>query len=371
MAENKVTKINEGITNKEFLEAIRNEIPSDFLRKITDSKGDFKSNEEIAKVITNMPDLANQFIGTLVNRNVKTLFYNRKWENKLAVLQKGDLKLGTGIQQVFVNLGKRVGFGEHFERRQGGEGSSENDVLGAVVPEVDVNYIAVNGRYKYKVTVSVDQLQEAFINENGLATLVNNIIAQNEETAEYDNYVDMYNMLFATEEMTKKEGTKYGKSLLLRMNEVIATKPDMMIRLSDDLPKTLVTEVRTMVGNLKFKSKKYNLNDVFTHTPSENLVFLTDPRTIANIDVNVLAQAFNVSSTDIKSRTITVHELPTIEGKKIRGLLMDEEVLQFWYKLNSVSKFNNPDTLEQSYWLHQWVINGLCLFANAVAFYTE
>lgn len=371
MGQEKVTKINEGITNKEFLEQIRNEIPSDFLRKITDSEGNFKSNDEIAQVITNMPDLANQFIGTLVNRFVKTLFYNRKWKNKLAVLQKGDLKLGTGIQQVFVNLGKRVGFSEHFERRQGGAGSSENDVLGAVVPEVDVDYIAVNGRYKYKVTVSIDQLQEAFLSENGLATLVNNIISQNEETAEYDNYIDMYNMLFATEEMTEEEGTKYGKSLLLRMNEAISTKPNMFVRLSDESPKTLITEVRTMVGNLDFKSKKYNLKGVFTHTPSDKLVFLTEPRTIANIDVNVLAQAFNVSSTDIKTRTITVHEMPTIGGKKIKGLLMDEEVLQFWYKLNTVTKFNNPDTLEQSYWLHQWVINGLCLFANAVAFYTE
>lgn len=363
-------QVNESMTNKEFLEAIKDDIPVNFLRKITDSKGDFKTNEEIAKVVAQFPDLSNQFIDTLMNRFVKTLFYNRRWYNKLAVLQKGDLKVGTGIQQIFVNLGERVGFGEHFKRRNGQEGSSENDVLGAVVPQVNVDYIYVNGRYKYKVTVSIEQLQEAFINENGLTSLVNELVAVNEQTAQQDNYNDMYNMLFAPTEMSKEEGTDYGKSLLLRMEEE-KSNHNMFVKLNSEDPKELITEVRTAVGNLEFRTTEYNLVGVNTFTPSDKLVFLTDPRTIANIDVNVLAQAFHVSSTDIKTRTITVHKLPKIGTKQIKGLLIDEDVLQFWYKLNAVRTFDNPDTLEKSYWLHQWVINGLCLFANAIAFYTE
>lgn len=371
------TQLNPNMPNNELLDYLKSQgaIDVDTLSKLQDSEGNWKDGRQIAQMFTDFPSNKNMFVDTLVNRCVKTMFFNNRWKNKLAVLQKGTLSAGDSIQQIFVNMSERVGFDKHFDSVSG---SPEKDLLGKRVPEVNVDYITVNERYKYKVSVSLEQLQMAFLNENGLSSLANELIQANYEGAEYDNYMDMYKMLFSKTVLTDDaKGIKIASKGVVY--QALAEKSDkaqkMLVPVGKDV-RDLVKAVRTYAGKLSFKTKDYNLSQVFRHTDKRKLVFITDPETVAEIDVNVLAQAFNVSSAEINVRTIEVHELPKGDGVgsttefkgNVKGILMDEDLVQFWYQLNTAEQFRNPDTLKTNHWLHQWVLNGLCLFCNFVVF---
>lgn len=372
------TGLNPQMTNNEVLDYLKDNkyLDADTLQRLQDSEGKWLEGRQIADMFAMFPNNANMFIDTLVNRCVKTMFFNNRWKNKLAVLQKGTLAAGDSIQQIFVNMSERVGFDKHFDSVSG---SPEKDLLGKRVPKVNVDYITVNERYKYKVSVSLEQLQMAFLNENGLSSLANELIQANYEGAEYDNYMDMYNMLFSNKALTDDgKGIKIASKGVVyqALAEKDGKAQKMLVPVGPDV-RDLVKAVRTYAGKLSFKTKDYNLSQVFRHTDKRKLVFITDPETVAEIDVNVLAQAFNVSSAEINVRTIEVHELPkgtgsptTTEAFKgnVKGILMDEDLIQFWYQLNTAEQFRNPDTLTTNHWLHQWVLNGLCLFCNFVVF---
>ena len=370
------TQLKSNMTNNELLDYLKSQgaIDVDTLSKLQDSEGNWKEGRQIAEMFAEFPRNTNMFIDTLVNRCVKTMFLNNRWKNKLAVLQKGTLSAGDSIQQIFVNMSERVGFDKHFDSVGG---SPEKDLLGKRVPEVNVDYITVNERYKYKVSVSLEQLQMAFLNENGLSSLANELIQANYEGAEYDNYNDMYNMLFSNKALTDNDkGIKIASKgvIFQAFDKKDNEAQKMLVPVGKDI-RNLVKAVRTYAGKLSFKTSDYNLSQVKRHTDKRKLVFITDPETVAEIDVNVLAQAFNVSSAEISVRTIEVHELPKGDGTgtdtfkgNVKGVLMDEDLVQFWYQLNTAEQFRNPDTLTTNHWLHQWVINGLCLFCNFVVF---
>lgn len=380
---NKVaTQINPDMTNTQVLDYLKSQgyMGNDLLTRMQkvdpDGKMMWKDMREIADMFAMFPNHANEFIDTLVNRCVKTMFFNNRWKNKLAVLQKGTLNAGESIQQIFVDMSQRVGFTKNFKENGG---TPENNLIGKEVPRVFVDYISVNEKYKYKVSVSLEQLQMAFLNENGLSSLANELIQSNYEAAEWDNYTDMYDMLFSkTDIVNEREGVAVGQKGAIY--QALADKdnhPKMIVPVGPDV-RDLVRNVRAYAGKLSFKTKEYNLSGVFRHTDKKKLVFLTDPDTVAEIDVNVLAQAFNVSSAEINVRTIEVHELPQGGGDgttdfkgKVRGVLMDEDLVQFWYKLNTAEQFRNADTLTTNHFLHQWVVNGLCKFCNFVVFVDE
>lgn len=376
------TQLNPNMTNEQVLDYLKqgNYLDNDLLTRLqtVDKDGTtmWKDMRQIADMFADFPTHANEFIDTLVNRCVKTMFFNNRWKNKLAVLQKGTLTAGESIQQIFVDMSQRVGFTKNFKEHGG---TPENNLIGKEVPKVHVDYIGVNEKYKYKVSVSLEQLQMAFLNENGLSSLANELIQANYEAAEWDNYMDMYKLLFSKEEITDDSlGVEVGETgIVYQALAMKNQKPDIIVPVGPDV-RDLIRNVRAYAGKLSFKTDQYNLSGVFRHTDKKKLVFLTDPDTVAEIDVNVLAQAFNVSSAEITVRTIEVHELPkgggdgTTEFKgAIKGVLMDEDLVQFWYKLNTAEQFRNADTLTTNHFLHQWVVNGLCKFCNFVIFTDE
>lgn len=335
---------------------------------------------------------ANEFINSLVNKVTKSLVLGSRWDNELSVFQKGILDVGETIELMYVGLGKRVGFNKFFDKDSGGkEISVEGNLFGKSTPKVYTDYISVNGMYKYRDTVSVERLSTAFLTPYGLVSFVNELINSQFRTAKKDNYMDSYNLLFAKEEMTEGESPNstgeitgtYGKSLALRIFEASKQrsfeegKRDMIVEVEPNNIKDLAEKVRAYTGKLTHivGSEKYNISGAERNTDRSKMVFITDDETIAKLDVNVLADAFNVSKAEVPSRTITIAELPKGDGigtdwykNDIKGILVDEDVVQFWYKTIYADTMKNPDQMTINYFYHEWVINSLCLFCNAIIF---
>ena len=354
------------VTNKQLVDSIVNE-GTDVLRTSFASvnTGD---GQAVYELLSNFEEVKNAFINTLVNRCVKVQFFSKIYDNPLKMLHNGLIPYGDSIQQIFVRLGERKGFNEHFES----SGTAENDLIGKRVPQVDVDYISQNFAHKYKVSISELQLKTAFLNEGGLGSLVAQLVSNNLSTAEKDEFEDMKGILTRTQPETK-DGHTYGKGVIQLIADNERIRDTAIIPCGQDV-RNLCKNIRAYSKKLGFVSDKYNLAGVPTWTGKDELIFFTTPEVSAEIDVNVLAQAFNVGMADIEFRTIIIDELPKnlmSNGQSkgdVIGVLADKNLIQAWDIINTSKTFDNGDALYTNYFLHKQGIMNMCKFANCLVF---
>lgn len=294
---------------------------------------DLANPREVAQAFEAYPTAQNEFIDALVDKVGKTVFTNRIYNNPLKVLHKGKLPFGSSIEHIFVGLAEKVDFGSNF-------GASEVESLtGKKLPAVNVDYIVRNFQDKYKVSISEERLRTAFLSADGLGSMINELLASQVSAVERDEY-------------------GYMKALL---DGLIATAPTTAnVSVGADI-KDLAIKIRATANKLAFLSDKYNEAGVMTHSVKSELVLFVDCDTQAELDVNVIAQAFNVSSADATVRTIIVDSLPA----GVKAVIADERAIQFYETLPpTVKKFENADQLITNYFLHKQGISASCKFVN-------
>ena len=343
------------LTNKEILTALTNENGSlyEYIGEEVNEMGMNDTGSEVYGILNTYPVIKNQFIDAMVDKILKTVFYSKVFNNPLAMLHRGTLDAGIGIEQVFVNMAKKINFGQNFSKVQGTTGSSEAEsLISKIGNDVDVKYITRNFQYKYKVSISEEMMRTAFLAPTGLSEMVSQLINSELSAAYFDEYLDMLKVI--TNLYTKKD---FDGTDLTPQGINVPT-----VTLANNTAETLSETVRGLAGRLRFPSDKYNIQGVLQWSNREDLILLTTPETIAKLDVNVLADAFNVSKAELNVRTIEVSELPT----GVTAVLMDKDFLQVYDTLMTTRTFENPDTLVRNVFLHKQGIMSACLFANIV-----
>ena len=343
------------LTNKEILTALTNENGSlyEYIGEEVNEMGMNDTGSEVYGILQTYPMVKNQFIDAMVDKILKTVFYSKVFNNPLAMLHRGMLEQGIGVEQIFVNMAKKINFGQNFSKKQGITGSSEAEsLISKIDNDVDVKYITRNFQYKYKVSISEEIMRTAFISPTGLSEMVSQLVNSELSAAYFDEYLDMIKVI--TNLYTKKD---FDGTDLTPQGINVPT-----VTLADNTADTLSETVRGLAGRLRFPSDKYNMQGVLQWSNREDLILLTTPETIAKLDVNVLADAFNVSKAELNVRTIEVSELPT----GVTAVLMDKDFLQVYDTLMTTRTFENPDTLVRNVFLHKQGIMSACLFANIV-----
>lgn len=303
--------------------------------------------EMLYQRITTHPSNKNEFYEALTNKIVKSVLIQKEFKNPLAELQGDKLLFGEGIEQIFVEFLKSKAYDEtkHFN----GSSSSVEDLVAGLPPKLKVDYLVKNFDREYKTSISDLELRKAFYNEEGMTNLVGKIVGNLMSSANRDMYKDIKSILVKdTEDLSwSDEGTKFGKGLIKQSEERTTVKENVFIKVSDDI-KEVATKVREMSNSFIFPSTKYNLAEVETFTDKEDLVFITTPKYSAQLDTNVLATAFNVSSTEVQAKTILVDDLGTTQGSgleqgEVVGILCDKNLIQHRLINDSVTTFINAE----------------------------
>ena len=369
--------------NVEILEQIVNNGSAELQERLGDM--DLRDGAEVYGVLKDYPTTKNEFINTLTNKIVGSKTYSKIYENQLRMLHKGMLDYGVGLEQLFVEMAESKGFLENFD----GSSSDEADLIRKAEASVKAMYIERNYRLKYKTSVSEQQLKGAFLNQNGLGNLINQLTARNASSAEFKEFNMMKDILKSSASLAQLAEDETGD---LKLSETaipatIAKQTIHTISVGDfgtdgnEWAKNFAETVRATAGRLKFPSTKYNLAGVNTWSNQDELVLITTPEVAARLDVRVLAQAFNVSEAELDIRVILVDELPTsfstgagtVGGaeKECYGILMDASHIQAYDTLVDSGNFYNPAQLVTNLFLHRQGIMAQCLFANIVAFVKE
>lgn len=362
-------------TNQEVLNQIRDNASAEYQARVAEVQSDDVVGRSVYSALNDYPTAKNEFISTLTNKVIKSVFYSKVFNNPLKMLHRGKLEYGYSIEQLFVEMLGKKGFNEHFD----GSNSVEGDLIKVAESSVQVKYIEKNFAYKYKVSISEAQLRTAFTSVNGLSDLINQLTSNLVSSAYFDEFEDMKRIIFDSCKGVKTTISATGLQEEVQLSSRDVNAPIKLISTSKDAH-ALTETIRSLAGRLKFPSTAYNMAGVKTWTNAEDLLFITTPEIQAKLDVNVLAHAFNVSSAEVQVRTIIVDELPssfataldgTKQSKECLGLLVDKDFIQAYDTLFETRTFENGERLTTNMFLHKQGIMANCYFANALALVAE
>ena len=291
----------------------------------------------------------NEFVSNLINRIGYTMVHNKVFSNPLAMFKKGSVPLGTDIQDIFTNPAQA----EDYEYSN----TAMAKLLTITDPDTHVAYYRRNRKDLYTVTVSREGLQGAFVSwgkfEDYISSLMNSLYN--------GDYIDEF---------------RYTKELILGAydnNKAIIQVVDAPDSEADD--KALVKKLREIYTMMKFPSTNYNAyskmsgsdKPVTTWTDESRIVLLINAKVMAEIDVEVLAAAFNMDKADFLGRVIVVDDFG---DEKILCCLCDEAFLQIYNNQFRFDEFYNARTMSWNFYLHAWDTFAISPFANAVIFAT-
>ena len=116
-------------------------------------------------------------------------------------------------------------------------------------------------------------------------------------------------------------------------------------------------------------STEYNKQGVHTHCQPSDCVIITTPDQLANLNVELLATAFNVPYAEMPSRIVVIDSFinkDKTDDNDTVCIVADMDLVQFRNTLDTWETFRNPDGLVTNMFHHVWGSACGCGFVNAV-----
>lgn len=334
--------------NVQILNAIRTSASAEYNDRIPEAT---KTNlKEVAKAVFEYPTAKNELIESLVNKVAKTIFFNKLYSNPYKFFKKGTLEYGKSIENVMIDLIKAKSY------NNGTSGDTASELLKTEKPKVGVEYLTENFRHMYKASISDSQLKGAILNLNGLDNLTNMILQSALNSAEYDEFILIKHAICSCE----NEMTINGYSTLT----------------DDKKAKELTKTIKSKIMEMGFLSSDYsgtvNGQKFMTFSKPNELVIFVTPTTKANIDVELLSSAFNISKAEVESRLVLIDKFVNInsvsgevtDDTDTLAIICDDAFIQFWETENTSESQRVASTLTTNIFQHRWGICATSKFVN-------
>ena len=330
--------------NIQFLNAIRAVSSAEYKDRIPTAT---QTNiQNIMTTIMSYSTTKEEFTNTILNKIVKTKVLNKAYENSLKFFKKEPLPFGKTIEGVFVDLIKAKNFNENF-------GTGDNEATSLLAKEkapVKVEYYSENFKHKYKLSISDEQLKSAFMSADGLSQMTQGLIRSATSSSEYDEYMMIKTLI----------GASVEKSIEIQG----------LFKLDENAQAKKITKtVQALVNKFRFMSTEYNKQGVHTHCLPSDCVIITTPDQLANLNVELLASAFNVPYAEMPSRIVVIDSFLKADGSDDTDtvcIVADMDLVQFRNTLDTWETFRNPDGLMTNMFHHVWGSACGCGFVNAV-----
>ena len=302
-------------------------------------------------------DMRNKFIQALVNRIAYTKFVMDYFENPLQELAGDDLPLGAIGQEIYVNPARgRVYNIDDFA-----------GLLAKYESDVKTEYSEINFDVQYPVTIIRKELEKAFVSWGDFESFLMGI-----STSLYNGaYIDDY---------------KYTKKLI---SNAYATNSVQMETFSftnasaptADEMKAFVKKLRKVFLDFKSPSTAYNAwskvggygRSIVSWSKPEDIVVFISNFLAAELDVDVLASAFNMDKADLMGKVYYVDSFDIyddegtkqFDGSNIYALICDKR----WFKIRTkdmfMDEFYNANNRSWQQYLNVIKSFNYSLFANA------
>lgn len=312
----------------------------------------------LAEPILNVPAVANDFMSMLVNRIVYTQFETKLYNNPLKILEGDRIPLGYAGQEIFTN-------------RARGRKYNVNDFAGLLQKyeaDTKVQYMTLNSDLQYPVTVTRHDLKKAFTS-----------------WADLDRFIDqlsnsLYNGAYIDE-------FRFTKNLVGSAYSYGGVQVQTVSAISSEATaKAFVKAARNLFLGFQVPSTSYNAwaqaggygDPITTWSNPEDIVILVRNDVRTELDVDVLAAAFNMDKTTLLGNMLAVDNFDIIDddgvkrfdGSAILALIADKS----WFRIKQqdmyLDEFYNANNRTWQYYLNVTKMYQYSLFANAVVLAT-
>lgn len=278
----------------------------------------------------------NEFVDALVNKIGKSILETKLYENKLAPFKQGEILDAQDVEEIFIEMAKSEG---SYDKE------GKNPLGRRELPNVEVIYHRQNRQDYYAISIGDIDFIKVFRSEATLDAFISGLINSVYSGANYDEWLAMKNLIatydgyfdYEVEAITGEAGAK-------------------------DFVKT----VRKAVQDLSFASDKYNAAGVKTWTDAKDLVLFVNKDVLAEVDVEVLAKAFNMGKTDIEVRIFPMDDFGSLTNTY--AIMADKDWFRVYDTLSHMEPQRNAQGLFTNYFYHVHQILSASRFKNAVRF---
>lgn len=348
----------------EILNTIRDNATQNYQNYVPYATPDADSIRKIGTIIMDMPQLQNEFISALVNRIGRVLVTSKLYDNPWSMFKKGLLEFGETIEEIFVNIAKPFQYDPVV---------AESEVFKREIPDVKAAFHIMNYQKFYKVTISNDQLRQAFLSWQGITDLIARIVDSMYTGANYDEFQTMKYML--------ARHILDGRMYPVTVQEV-----------SEANMKSIVSAIKGVSNNFEFLSGNYNVAGVKTFTRKADQFMLVNSNFDATMDVEVLAAAFNMSKAEFMGHRVLVDSFGSLDTARLAELfandptyeeigsselealdaipavIVDRDWFMVFDNFNNFTEQYNGQGLYWNYWYHVWKTFSVSPFANNALF---
>lgn len=282
----------------------------------------------------------NIFLNELVDRIGKVVITKTTLMNPLKKFKKGQMTTGKSVEEIFNDLLKAQSFNP--------EDASET-LFKRNPPNTKVIFHSNWRKELYTDTIERTTILEAFTSIEKFEEFVTNTYTALYNSNEVDEYL-----------WTKGIIESYvGNGLATYVSVPKVTDADTA---REFVKKTRATSTKmTLVQG----SRDFNASGVHTTTPKSRLWIMIDADLDAELDVEVLARAFNMNKTDVENQKIVVEGF---SNTGLQAVLFDEDILKIYDKEFLTNSVQNEKGLYWNIFLHVHQLYSMGKFHNFVAF---
>lgn len=348
----------------DVLNAIRNSATMNYQNYVPIATEDADSVRAIGAIIMDNVSLQNEFINALINRIGRVIVTSKLYDNPWASFKKGILDFGETIEEIFVEIANVQQYDpsvaeQQFARRE--------------IPNIKSAFHILNYKKFYKSTIQNNSLRQAFMSWDGITDLIAKITESMYTAANYDEFLVMKYMV--------ARKILDGRMYVQEVPEI--TSGNMT---------DIVSNIKGVSNALTFMTTKYNAAGVHTYTNKERQYLLVNSKFEAQMNVEVLAAAFNMDKAEFAGHMVLVdsfgnmdtarlaelfandpnyEEISTTELEAldaIPAVLVDRDWFMVYDNLVQFDEMYIGEGMYWQYWLHLWKTFSVSPFANAITF---
>lgn len=322
----------------QILNTIRANASSTYQERIPEATQD--NIREVGNAMMTYTATQNEFLNALVNRIARVLITSKSYQNPLRMFKKGILEYGETVEEIFANIAKAHEFDPAV---------AEKEVFKREIPDVNAVFHRMNLQNFYKVTISDEQLRQAFLSADGVTDLIGKIVDTLYTGSEFDEFLCMKQQIV--------DGINDGKF-----------QPVTIATPTAENAQSIVTTIKGISNKLEFMSSAYNYMGVLTHSKKDDQILIVNAEFDAVIDVNVLASAFNMDKAEFMGHKVLVDDFGALTD--VVAVLVDRSWFMVWDNLIRFTENYNGEGLYWNYFYHVWKTFSSSPFANAIVFTT-
>ena len=321
----------------------------------------YKDIPKVGETLFGYPALSNEFVNALVNRIALVVMKSMLFNNPYERLKKGYLLYGETVEEIFNDLVKPLDYSPE---------KAENRENKRYLPNTRAAFHAINWKVLYPVSIQAKDLKLAFLSEEGVRGMIDDIIRQVYQSATYDEW-----LLF--------------KYLLIKKISSGSVQP---VAIDPTNIKDAAAKFRGTSNLFTFPSTKYTELGVRNVAPREKQVIFMDSTFNAEYDVEVLSAAFNMDKAEYIGSLFLVDDFTTFDNERfdviraqsdmieevtdaelalmadVKAVLLDEDWFQIYDNEFVMEDHKVASGLYWNYFLHTWKTISASPFSNAAVF---